>query len=99
MMDSKEAIAKAKEYLAEVYAGEGIEAVSLEEVVHDPESGRWVITLAFSRPWTTPRTRAQEMLENLGAASPQRRSAKAITLTEDGIVLSMKTDAVASLRA
>jgi len=98
-MDSLQAIAAAKKYLEEVYAGEDITAVSLEEVAHDPATGRWVITLAFSRPWATPRTRAQEVLENLGAASPQRRSAKAITLTEDGTVLSMKTDAVASLRA
>lgn len=97
-MDSHEAIAKAKAYLAEVYAGEDIAAVSLEEVEHNPATGRWVITLAFSRPWTTPRTRAQEVLENLGAASPQRRSAKAITLTEDGTILSMKTDAIANLR-
>ena len=98
-MDSLEAISAAKKYLAEAYAEENITAVSLEEVEHDPAAGRWFITLAFSRPWTTPRTRAQEVLENLGAASPQRRSAKEITMTEDGDVLAMRTKSAASLPA
>lgn len=98
-MDSLEAITTAKKYLADVYAEENITAVSLEEVEHDTATGRWLITLAFSRPWTTPRTRAQEVLENLGAVSPQRRSAKEIAMTEDGDVLSMRTKIAASLPA
>jgi hypothetical protein len=89
-MDTLEAIAAAKNYLSEVYAEEKITNISLEEVQHVLSGDNWVITLGFARPWNTPRTRAQEVLENLGTTSPLRRSLKVITLTDDGTVLSMK---------
>jgi hypothetical protein len=34
--------------------------------------------------------RAQEVLENLGAVSPLKRSFKVVTIADDGTVLSMK---------
>jgi len=34
------------------------------------------ITLGFSRPWNTPRTRAKEVLENLGGITPLKRAYK-----------------------
>jgi len=89
-MDVKEAITAAKTYLSDVYAEEQVTNLGLEEVEHMPADGKWVITLAFSRPWNTPRTRAQEVLENLGAVSGLRRTYKVITLAEDGTVVSMK---------
>ncbi len=87
-MNDLEAISAAKRYLNEVFEEEKITDISLEEIVHGGD--RWLITLGFSRPWNTPRTRAQEVLENLGAASPVRRNEKVITLLENGSVLSMK---------
>ena len=96
-MDVKEAIAAAKRYISEIYADEQVTNFGLEEVEHPSSAGNWIITVTFSRPWNTPRTRAQEVLENLGAVSPLKRSYKIITMTEDGTVLSMrnreKTDA------
>jgi hypothetical protein len=89
-MDSLQAIALAKKYVGDVYADEHFSNLELEEVEHSLSSGTWNITLAFSRPWSTPRTRTQEMLENLGAAPPSRRAFKIVTLDEDGKVLSMK---------
>jgi hypothetical protein len=89
-MDTKEAIAAAKKYLNDVYADEELTNLGLEEVQHVLAAGNWVITLSFSRPWNTPRTRAQEVLENLGAVSSLRRSYKVITMADDGTVLSMK---------
>ena len=89
-MDTKEAIAAAKKYVAEVYADEQATNLGLEEIEYIPATGKWVITLAFSRPWSTPRTRAQEVLENLGAVSALKRSHKVITMTDDGTVLSMR---------
>ena len=89
-MDFKEAIAAAKKYINEIYADEQVTNLGLEEIEHIGSDGNWVITMAFSRPWNTPRTRAQEVLENLGAVSPQKRSYKVITMTNDGTVLSMK---------
>ncbi len=92
-MDVKEAIAAAKKYVSEVYAEERVTNLGLEEVEHVLPAGNWVITLGFSRPWNTPRTRAQEVLENLGAVSSLRRSYKVITMADDGTVLSMRSRA------
>ncbi len=89
-MDAKDAIATAKRYVSEVYADELVTNLGLEEIEHVPADGNWIITLGFSRPWNTPRTRAQEVLENLGAVSSLRRSYKVITVSDDGSVLSMK---------
>lgn len=89
-MDDKEAIALAKNYVRDVYADENLTNLGLEEIEHVPSNGAWIITLSFSRPWNTPRSRAQEVLENLGAASSLKRSHKVITLTDAGTVLSMK---------
>jgi len=94
-MDVKEVIAKAKEYISQVYAEEQVANLGLEEVEHILAAGNWKITLGFSRPWNTPRTRAQEVLENLGAVSSLRRSFKVITMADDGTVLSMKDRAKA----
>ena len=89
-MEVKEAIAAAKRYISEIYADEQVTNFGLEEIEHPNSAGNWIITVAFSRPWNTPRTRAQEVLENLGAVSPLKRSYKIITITEDGTVLSMR---------
>lgn len=89
-MDVKEAIAAAKNYVRDIYADEQLTNLGLEEVEHIQSAGNWVITLAFSRPWNTPRTRAQEVLENLGGVSALKRSYKVITMADDGTVLSMR---------
>jgi hypothetical protein len=77
----------------DIYADEEVTNLGLEEVEHVLAAGNWVVTLGFSRPWNTPRTRAQEVLENLGAVSPLKRSYKVTTIAEDGVVLSMKNRA------
>jgi len=92
-MDVKEAIAAAKRYLNEVYADEQVTNLGLGEVEHVLAAGNWIITLGFSRPWNTPRKRAQEVLENLGAVSSLKRSYKVITIADDGTVLSMRNRA------
>ncbi len=89
-MDVKEAIAAAKKYVNEIYDEEQVTNLGLEEVEHVLAAGNWIITLGFSRPWNTPRTRAQEVLENLGAVSSLKRSYKVLTMADDGTVLSMK---------
>jgi uncharacterized protein YdeI (YjbR/CyaY-like superfamily) len=89
-MDVKQAIETAKTYVKDIYADEEVTNLGLEEIEHAQQAGNWVVTLGFSRPWNTPRTRAQEVLENLGAVSPLKRSYKVITIADDGTVLSMK---------
>ena len=50
-MDVKEAVKRAKEYLTDLYQGEEITNVGLEEVVFEDRSNSWKITIGFSRPW------------------------------------------------
>ena len=50
-MDVKEAIQVAREYVTDLFAGEEIMDVGLEEVVFDELSDTWKITVGFSRPW------------------------------------------------
>ncbi len=50
-MDVKEAVRTAKDYIGELFAGEEITYVGLEEVVFEEESDSWKITIGFSRPW------------------------------------------------
>jgi hypothetical protein len=87
-MNALEAIATAKKYLNEVFREEDITAITLEET--ENLGDRWIVTVGFSRPWNTPRTRAQEVLENLGAMTALRRAQKVVTILNDGTVISMK---------
>jgi hypothetical protein len=93
VMDEMEAVAAAKKFVNEIYADEKVTNLGLEEIEYMATRGNWVVTLGFSRPWNTPRTRAQEVLENLGAVSSPRRSYKVVTIAEDGTILSMKNRA------
>ena len=54
-MDVKEAVRAAKEYVVDLFDGEEIDYVGLEEVEFDHESDQWKITIGFSRPWIVPR--------------------------------------------
>ena len=54
-MDVKEAVAKAKNYLGEIYGDEDISNIGLEEVEFDHSDKAWLITLGFSRPWEIPK--------------------------------------------
>ncbi len=90
-MDAKDAIAAAKSYVSTILADENVMNLGLEEIEHDPAQERWLVTLGFSRPWNTPKTRAQEVLETLGTVSGLKRSYKIITLANDGTFLSMKS--------
>ena len=50
-MDVKEAVHSAKEHIADLFAGEEIMHVGLEEVEFDHSAKTWKITIGFSRPW------------------------------------------------
>lgn len=91
-MDTKEAIAIAKRYVVENLEDERISNLGVEEIEQDPQSGGWLITLAFSRPWNSPRaiTPAQAALEAAGIFSNLRRSYKTLAVDPSGQVLSMR---------
>ena len=67
-MDVKEAVAVAKTYLTQLYLGEEISDVGLEEVEFDETDDQWSVTIGFARPWDRQSPLAQ-------ALSPAGRAA------------------------
>lgn len=53
-MDAKDAVARAKEYILELFATEGIKRVGLEEVSRETGQGEdeWAVTIGFERDWS-----------------------------------------------
>ena len=89
-MDVKDAIQKTKQYVGDLFADEQISDLGLEEVEYDRKRDTWAITLAFSRPWNNPRSRAQELLHKLGADSMLMRAYKVVMISGDGNIISIK---------
>ena len=94
-MDVKEAVAVARSYLTDIYTGEAIENLGLEEVEFDDSADAWCITLGFSRPWDrSPQPRPSVLPLTLGEPAPQqelRRSYKVLRINDgDGSVESLK---------
>ena len=50
-LEVRAAVDIAKREVRGLFDVEGIENVGLEEVVHDPDAGRWRVTIGFKRPW------------------------------------------------
>jgi len=50
-MDVNSAVKRAKEYVNNLFEGESISDVGLEEVVFDEPSAAWEVTVGFARPW------------------------------------------------
>lgn len=48
-MDVKEAVRAANDYVAELFAEQGLKHIGLEEVVFDDRSGKWKVTIGFFR--------------------------------------------------
>lgn len=72
-MDVKEAVQAARAHVSEIFAGEMLTDVGLEEVTFDHEedgAGVWAITIGFSRPWDDPNRHGPQ----LGEAAPPRRT-------------------------
>lgn len=85
-MHVKEAARTAKSFIADLFEGEAIAHVGLEEVDFDEVSNEWRITIGFSRPWDhkNPLTAA------LAAGRPGR-SYKVVRVNDvDGRVRSVK---------
>ena len=79
-MDVKEAVGRAKEYVADVFADESIWEVGLEEVEFDSSSRVWKITIGFARGWDlTPfwgRTNPANPNNFLASAQKEKRQAR-----------------------
>ena len=84
-MDVKEAVKTAKDYVTELFEGEDLENVGLEEVLFDDEAEVWKVTVGFTRPWD----RAKNLMDAMSAVSAgefpewKRRSFKVVQI-QDG---------------
>lgn len=88
-MDVKEAVAAAKQYVAELFAQEGIINLGLEEVEFDDQAGEWRVTVGFSRPWDLV-TGLAVLATPPGQINP-RRSYKVVRISDaTGAVISVK---------
>lgn len=54
MIDVKEAVKIAFQYIQDLFERESITNLGLEEVEFDGETNEWVVTVGFSRPWDYP---------------------------------------------
>ena len=91
-MDVKQAVQTAKEHVVDLFDGEEIDFVGLEEVVFDEESVQWLITIGFSRPCDRPKTLSAALREE-----PLRRSYKVVRINDsDGKVVSVKDRTLAT---
>ncbi|MDR3373937.1 MAG: hypothetical protein P4L98_09435 [Ancalomicrobiaceae bacterium] len=73
-MDPKRAIEIAREYVKDVYSGESITNVGLEEVEYLPAENVWRIGISFSREKQIPRTRAQVIADMMADENSVRRN-------------------------
>ncbi len=88
MLDVKEAVKKAKAYVADIFSDEGVTNLGLEGVEHDDSTGMWEITLGFSRKWNVDTDNALARLAASAMSPP--RTYKVVRLRDtDGTVLAV----------
>ncbi len=68
-MDVKEAVKIAIKYISEIFEGENISNVCLEEVNYNEQEKIWEITIGFSRIWKYP----EGIMENFQIPSTKRQ--------------------------
>ena len=86
-MEVKEAVQIAKQHIADVFEGEGIADVGLEEAVRAGPHGEseWKITISFTRPWNR-RGNLAAIMRDQGTL----RAHKTVVISDsDGAVLSL----------
>lgn len=89
-MDVKEAVKRAKAYVADIFAEESLSNLGLEEVEYEDASGTWNITIGFSRPWNNNRNPLGSF-SILGGEADLRRSYKVVRIRgSDSQVLSLE---------
>lgn len=86
-MNVKEAVKRAKDYVSDLMAEEGLANLGLEEVERDDSNGEWRVTVGFSRPWNSERS----ALTALAGEAPPKRAYRVVRLRDaDGEVLSLE---------
>ena len=86
IIDVRSVVRKAKAYLVDLFDGEEISQIGLEEVEFDAKTDEWRITVGFSRPWEQKNVLTAALSE--GRPS---RSYKVVRIRDlDGRVVSVK---------
>ena len=89
-MDVKQAVRKAVEYIADIYADADIKHVDVEEIAFDEAADAWKITIGFFRRWDQP-TGASELLARVESRQWKNRTFKVLQINDsDGRVVSMR---------
>ena len=81
-MDVRSAVQKARAYLEELFQGEEITDIGLEEVVFDEAADEWSVTIGFARPWDKEKG-------NFVLSEGPTRSYKVIRIDDDGNIKSL----------
>lgn len=85
-MEAHDVIKRAKAWVTDIYAEEGIQNLGLEEIDYDEDERAWNVTLGFSRPWNT----ARNAITAITGEPVARRTYKIVKLSDsDGRVLSL----------
>lgn len=89
-MEAKEAITKAKNYIADVYEDEGIFNIGLEEIEFSDDA--WSVTIGFSRQWDKPpRSPFTTTIAPAADYRANSRSYKVIKIRDkDGSIISLR---------
>lgn len=77
-MEVREAVQAARTHISEIFVGEMLTDIGLEEVRFDDQEGVWLITIGFSRPWDAPK--AGGLLEG---TPPSQRTYMTVRLDDD----------------
>ncbi len=78
-MNVKEAVGLAKDYITDIFSGEEIVQVGLEEVEFDEEAHTWFVTIGFSRLWDAPANMLAAIAQQAG---PPKRSYKVVSIDD-----------------
>ena len=85
-MGVKEAVSRAKHYVADLFEGENLTNLGLEEVERDTNAGVWRVTVGFSKPWNT----ARNAFTAISGEPIAKRAYRVVTINNDGEVTSVK---------
>lgn len=92
-METKEAVAIAKNYIRYLYEDEDIKNVGLEEIAFDNSKRVWTVTVGFSRPWDEPRGLSFAYGALANKPEYTKRTYKLVDVSDvDGKVLDVKSN-------
>ncbi|HWH81932.1 MAG TPA: hypothetical protein VNU71_06825 [Burkholderiaceae bacterium] len=84
-IDVKQAVKQAFEYVHDLFQGEQLSDLGLEEVEYKEPTATWLVTVGFSRPWDA----ANGAFAAIAGGRSKSRSFKVVTI-KSGKVISLR---------